>query len=62
MLYQSTKKDKCDKTNYWLVIIFPNISKIYDKNIYNQLYEFPNVNFFLVSGDFVRDTVLNAVF
>ena len=41
MLYQSTKKpDKSDKTNYRPVSIPPNISKIYEKIIYNQLYEY----------------------
>ena len=40
MLYQSTKKDKSDKTNYWPESILPNISKIYEKIIYNQLYEY----------------------
>ena len=40
MLYQSTKIDKCDKTKYRPVSILPNISKIYGKVIYNQLYEY----------------------
>ena len=34
------KKDKRDKTNYRPVSILPNISKIYEKLIYNQLYEY----------------------
>ena len=34
------KKAKCDKTNYRSVIILPNISKIYEKLIYNQLYDY----------------------
>ena len=34
------KKDKCDKTNYRSVIILPNISKICEKLIYNQLYDY----------------------
>ena len=34
------KKDKSDKTNYRPVSILPNISKIYEKIIYNQLYEY----------------------
>ena len=37
MLHQSTKKNKCDKTNYWLVSIVP---KIYEKIIYNQFHEY----------------------
>ena len=40
MLYQSPKKDKSDKKNYWPVSILPNISKIYEKTIYNQLYQY----------------------
>ena len=39
---QTQKKDKCDKTNYRPVSIFLNISKIYEKIIYNQLYEYFN--------------------
>ena len=34
------KKDKSDKTNYRQVSILPNISNIYEKTIYNQLYEY----------------------
>ena len=62
MLYQSTKKDKSDKTNYRSVSILSNISKIYDKIIYNQLMNAFMMNFFLVNMDFVRDIVLNTVF
>ena len=40
MLYQSTKRhDKCDKTNYQPVSKLLNIWKVYEKIIYNQLYE-----------------------
>ena len=46
MLYQPTKKDKCDRTNYWAVSILPIISKIYEKIIYNQLYEYFNRKLF----------------
>ena len=60
MLYQSTKNDKRYKTNYWLVSILPNISKICEKIIYNQLYEY--FNDFLVNVDFLRDIDLNTVF
>ena len=38
--------DKYDKTNYRLVSIFPDISKIYDKILFNQLYEYFNDNLF----------------
>ena len=34
------KKDKSDKINYRPVSILTNISKIYDKLIYNQLYDY----------------------
>ena len=34
------KKDKSDKINYRPVSIFTNISEIYDKLIYNQLYDY----------------------
>ena len=56
------KKDKSDKTNYRPVSILPKISKLYEKIIYNQLYEYFMINFFLVNVDFVRDIVLNTVF
>ena len=62
MSYQSTKKDKSDKTNYRSVSILPSISKIYDKIIYNQFMNAFMMNFFLVNMDFVRDIVLNTVF
>ena len=34
------KKEKSDKANYRPVSILPNFSKIYEKLIYNQLYDF----------------------
>ena len=34
------KKDKGDKTNYRPVSILANISKIYEKLFYNQLYDY----------------------
>ena len=34
------KKEKIDKTNYRPVSILPNLSKIYEKLIYNQLYDY----------------------
>ena len=34
------KKEKSDKTNYRLVSILPNLSNIYEKLIYNQLYDY----------------------
>ena len=34
------KKDKSDKTNYRPVSILPDISKMYEKLIYNQLYDY----------------------
>ena len=34
------KKEKSDKTNYRFVSILPNLSKIYEKLIYNQLYDY----------------------
>ena len=34
------KKDKSDKTNYRPVNKIPNISKIHEKSIYNQLYDY----------------------
>ena len=40
------KKDKCEKTKYWSVRILPNILKIYEKIIYNQVYEYLNDKLF----------------
>ena len=34
------KNEKSDKTNYRLVSILPNLSKIYEKLIYDQLYDY----------------------
>ena len=34
------KKEKKDKTNYRPVSVLPNLSKIYEKLIYNQLYDY----------------------
>ena len=40
------KKNKCEKENYRCVSILPNLSKIYEKLIYNQLYKcFDNILF-----------------
>ena len=46
MLYQFKKKDTCDKPNYRSVSILQNISKIYQKIICNQLYEYFNDKLF----------------
>lgn len=35
-----TKKDKSDKINYRPVSIPTNVSKIYEKLLYNQLYDY----------------------
>ena len=56
MLYQSTqKKDESDKTNYQPVSILPNISKIYEKIIYNQLYEYFHDKLFPSQCGFRKD-------
>ena len=34
------KKEKSDKTNYRPVSILPNLSQIYEKLLYNQLYDY----------------------
>ena len=34
------KKEKGDKTNYRRVSILPNFSKIYEKLIYNQIFDY----------------------
>ena len=54
--------EQCDKTNYRLVSILQNISKIYEKIIYNQLYECFIDKLFPSKVDFVRELVLNTVF
>ena len=41
-----TKNSKCEKENYRPVSILSNLSKIYEKLMYNQLYEyFDNILF-----------------
>ena len=54
ILCQSTKKkkDKSDKTNCRPISILPNISKIYEKIIYNQLYEYFHDKLFPSQGGF----------
>ena len=49
------KKDKNDKTNYRPVSILPNISKIYEKIIYNQLYEYFHVKRFPIQSGFRKE-------
>ena len=51
------KKDKSDKTNYRPVSILPNISKIYEKLIYNQLYDCLMTDYLLVNVVSARGTV-----
>ena len=63
MLYQSTKKkDKSDKTNYPPVSILPNVSKIYEKVIYNQRHEYFHNKLLSNQCGFRKDIVLNTVF
>ena len=38
--------DKCDKTNYRSVSTLPNILKVFEKIIFNQLYEYFNDKLF----------------
>ena len=54
--------DKYDKTNYRLVSIFLDISKIYDKIIFNQVYEYFNDKLFPSQCGFHKDIALNTVF
>lgn len=46
------KKDKFDKTNYRVVHVLPNISKIYENIIYNQLHDYFNDILFLNQCEF----------
>ena len=56
MLYQSTqKKDESDKINYQPVSILPNTAKIYEKIIYNQLYEYFHDKLFPSQCGFRKD-------
>ena len=56
------KKVKSDKKNYRPVSILPNISKIYEKIFYNQLYEYFHDKLFPSQCGFRKDIVLNTVF
>ena len=43
ILHQSSKKDdKTDKTNYRPISILPNLSKIYERFMQNQMYPYLN--------------------
>ena len=56
------KKNKCEKENYGPVSILSNLSKIYEKLIYNQIYEyFDNIGF-QVNVASRKGIVLNIVF
>ena len=52
------KKDKNYKTNYKPVSILTNISKLYEKLIYNRLYDYFDDIFLLVNVVFERGTVM----
>ena len=57
------KKDKSDKTSYSPVsILITNISKIYEKLIYNQLYDYFDDNYLLVNVVFARGTVRSIAY
>ena len=56
------KRIKVVKQTIWSVSILPNISKIYEKITYNQLYEYFMINLFPINVDFVKDIVINTAF
>ena len=51
------KQDKSDKDNYRPVSILPNISKIYKRLIYNQLYDYFDDILFPSQCGFRKETV-----
>ena len=56
------KKDKGDKTNYRPVSILPNISKIYEKLIYHQLYDYFGVILSTSQCGFTRGTIRSVAY
>ena len=52
------KNEKSDKTNYRPVSIPPNLSRIYEKLIHDQLYGFLIRYFYRVNEDFAKHIVL----
>ena len=59
MLYQTTKNDKCYKTNYRPVSI---LQKFMTELFIISFMNTSMINLFLVNVGYVRDTVLNTVF
>ena len=51
-------KKKSDKTNYRPISILPNLSKIYKKLIYNQLYGYFDKILYRINVDSAKDIVL----
>ena len=39
------KDDKSDKSNYWPISILPNLSKVYERIMHNQIYPYLKKNF-----------------
>ena len=56
------KKEKSDKTNYRSLSILTNISKMYEKLIYNQLHDFLMTYYLLVNEIFTRGTVRSIAY
>ena len=57
------KNSKSDKSNYRRLSILSNFSKVYEKLIYNQLFQyFENMRYFQGNKDFEKDIVRGIVF
>ena len=56
------KKDKCVKENYRPVSILTNISKVYEKLLYNQLYSYFDNILSQINAVFEKGTVLSNAF
>ena len=55
------KKKRTDKNNYRPVSILSNISKIYERSFYNQMYDYFDSIFSKYNADLVKGTVLSTV-
>ena len=56
------KKDKCVKENYRPVSILSNISKVFEKLLYNQLYSYFDKILSQINFVFEKGTVLRNAF
>ena len=56
------KDDKIDKENYHPIIILPNLSKVYERSMYNQIYPYFHTIFSSFSSGYRKVLMHSIVF